>query len=79
MPFIWVEFAVRERIQGRASLHSDVGNYEAFDMKWQVAMDGLRKNPVTIIKEEDEKEDNKCQNTELTARSNLEKLVSTSL
>ena len=52
-------------------MDSNIGDDEAFVVKRKVAVDGLWKHAIMVVEEEDEKKDDKSEETELDARSNL--------
>lgn len=57
MPFFLVQHTLGQRVQGRACLNGDVGDYEALVVQWQVTVDGLGQDSVAAVEEKDEYED----------------------
>ena len=57
VPFFWVQLATSKRIECGACLDRDVGDDQAFVMKREVVMDGLRQDSISIVEEEDDQQD----------------------
>lgn len=71
MPLIGIELTTRKRIERAAALYCDIGDDEAWMMRWNDIVYGGREDAVSSIEEPDheEGEDGCC--TELACRTNL--------
>jgi hypothetical protein len=72
VPFVLVELALGERVEGGARLHGDVGDDEAGVVQREVLVHGLRQDAVPAVEEEDEEEDGEDEQAELHAGAHLE-------
>ena len=71
VPSVLVKLAAGQRVEGRAGLHGEVGNNEAFVVERQMAVDGLGQDAVAVVEEEHQEEDDAYEDTELEARPHL--------
>lgn len=62
---------VRKDVDGRTSHNSDIGNGVASIVGWKMAVDGGRKDTEPVVQGHDEESDERCEDSELHARSNL--------
>lgn len=71
MPFVRVQLAGGEGLEGGAGRDGDVGDHEAGMVGWHVVVEGIRQDPVVSVEEEYEDSGEERYGAQLGERANL--------
>lgn len=72
MPFVRVQLAGGEGLEGGAGRDGDVGDHQAGMVGWHVVVESIRQNPVVSIEEDDDDSGEERYGAQLGERANLE-------